>query len=388
MNDRHNDTRDGLRRWLANRADLEDVDDALWASLCRSNWMREWERATTNEDRNEYRSYLLDDLRKDIKLLSDYEITGSGRHQAVQRRRRSTRTVALDPDGAIAARAEAMCLYWAKLADASREVRRFRNRTLDGKPLVQVDAWNLIHSPAAAVMSKEAFRVKSIPFVGHTAELLSYEGSKPFEQPYWTRVTIRVAWPDGENVIKMSYKKPSELIPLWDGEQLISVAPWPFSVLRKLYTLAAELSKRYPWEPPLAAWYLLTGEPPWVPPLTAEIEKSDCVYNHTAITVKAAHWVPKDAVSRFYAEVKKSTSPTPTLSERRLALFRFVLERSSGMDRWEPEGVHVRGLSTPRWRELLAQWNHVHPAGDKWHYGSLRNFHRDFSEASEAILGY
>jgi hypothetical protein len=98
--------------------------------------------------------------------------------------------------------------------------------------------------------------------------------------------------------------------------------------------------------------------------------------------------VPKDAEGRFYAEVNMTTNPTPTLSERRLALFRFVLERSSGMDRWEPKGVHVLGLDTPPWRSLVAQWNEIHPPGNKWHYEKLRNFHRDFTEASKSILGY
>jgi hypothetical protein len=125
-----------------------------------------------------------------------------------------------------------------------------------------------------------------------------------------------------------------------------------------------------------------------VPPLTARIETSDYALNHTAITVTASHWVPKDVVGKFYAEVKRGTNPTATLSERRLALFQFVLERSEGVDRWEPESIRVQGLDPPPWRSLLAQWNEIHPPGKVWHYEKLRNFHRDFTEASEAILGY
>ena len=386
MSDWRNETRNELRQWLANRAGLEDVDDVHWALLCASGWMQDWERASTKEDRNECRCLLLDELRKIIKALSPYEVTGSGRHRAVQRRQRSTRTVTLDPDGAIAARAEAVCLYWAKLADASREVRRFRDRTLDSGLLAQTDARNLIHSPAAAVMSIADFRAEQIP-LAHTAELLSYEGGEPAKGLYWTRVAIRVTWPGEEKVIRMSYKQPSDTIPLWDGEKLVAVAPWPFSVLENLNKVAAELSSLYPWTPPVAAWFLLTGEPPWAPPLTAHIDKSYAL-NHTAITVTAAHWMPKDAVAKFYAELKRSTNPTPTLSERRLALFRFVLERSEGVNRLEPSGEYVRGLDTPPWRKLLAQWNEVHPPGEKWHYKKLRNFHRDFTEASEAILGH
>ena len=390
MSDSHNETREELRQWLANRADLEDVGEVEWALLCESGWMQEWEKASTKEDRDdrdEYRGYLLDELRRTMKALSGFEVTGSGHHRVVQRRSRSTRTVTLDPKGAIAARSEAMCLYWAKLADASRDVRRFRDKTLDGGPLTETDARNLIHSPAAAVMSKENLRTKKIP-LAHTAELLSYEGDESSKGHYWTRVAIRVVWPSGEKVIRRSYKQPSEPIPLWDGEKLVAVTPWPYSVLQNLNKAAARLTRFYPWEPPTAAWFLLTGEPPWVPPLTARIETSDYVLNHTAITVTASHWVPKDVMGKFYAEVKRGTNPTATLSERRLALFQFVLERSEGVDRWEPEGIRLRGgLDTPPWRSLLAQWNEIHPPGKEWHYEKLRNFHRDFTEASEAILG-
>jgi len=93
--------------------------------------------------------------------------------------------------------------------------------------------------------------------------------------------------------------------------------------------------------------------------------------------------VPEDAVRQLYSELKAKMKPTPTTSRRRLTLFRFVAERSS------PIIEHsVYGLDTPRWRSLQAQWNEQYPKGHKWYYSDLRNFHRDFAEASTSLIGY
>jgi hypothetical protein len=158
-------------------------------------------------------------------------------------------------------------------------------------------------------------------------------------------------------------------------------------VLRKLYTLAVELSRRYPWEVPAAAWFVLTGEPPWVPPVTAQVRELDYALNQGTITITAAKWVPAEVVGRFYSELKAGLESTPTPSDRRLALFRFVVEQSSGINELN-KGVLTKGLNTPPWRSLQSRWNEIHPPGDKWHYKSVQNFHRDFKEAFTALLGY
>jgi hypothetical protein len=90
-----------------------------------------------------------------------------------------------------------MCLYWAKIAEATSEVRGFRREVLGGTTLAPGDARKLIHSPAAAVLSVGDFRAKKIPIVGHTAEFLRYEKSESFASPYWTRATVKTTWPGG-----------------------------------------------------------------------------------------------------------------------------------------------------------------------------------------------
>src|SRR5215211_8238377 len=74
----------------------------------------------------------------------------------------------------------------------------------------------------------------------------------------------------------------------------------------------------------LAAWFVLTGEPPWVPPLTAIASGPAQVKNHGTITIRATHWVPEEAIGKLYSDLKSRMGPSPTTSQRRLALFRLV----------------------------------------------------------------
>jgi hypothetical protein len=256
---------------------------------------------------------------------------------------------------------------------------------LGGAAVSESAARGLIHSPAAAVLRLESFKRSQIPIVGHTAEFLRYEKANPFERPYWARAAVRITWPGGETVInpRMERSTPMETLTFWDGQKPVPIAPWRFSLLRRLHEVATGLCRHYPWKPQDAAWLILTGEAPWAPPLTARVTGPDQIRNHGTITITAAHWVPKDAVSKFYAEVKSRVDSAPTPSLRRLAVFRFVAEQSSGI-----RERLVYGLNIPSWRSLQARWNEEHPPGHEWHYRDVRNFHRDFAEASKSLIGY
>jgi hypothetical protein len=147
-------------------------------------------------------------------------------------------------------------------------------------------------------------------------------------------------------------------------------------VLADLHGVATKLTRTYPWKPSSAAWFILTDEPPWVPPLTAHASGPDTRLNHGSITITAAHWVPREAVSRFYADVKARMNPAPTPSMRRLNLFRFVVQHSEGI--WEP---YREGVNIPSWRPLLHLWNEEYPVSHSWHYHDVRNFRRDYQKA-------
>ena len=143
-----------------------------------------------------------------------------------------------------------------------------------------------------------------------------------------------------------------------------------------------------------------------MPPLTAHINRLPSPRNQGTITITAAYWVPKAAVSEFYAKVKAEVKArmmnlAPTPSPRRLAVFRFVAERSQGVHQrrfLKVEGqrlVHDQGFpvheedlrTTQSWPSLQAQWNEEHPKGHEWHYSDNRNLRRDYKAALKALVG-
>jgi hypothetical protein len=307
----------GLKQWVANREGVPDVSEPIWQLIVDDRYLGDWRDADDAEARDKARQEIWDRYRRLKRLVRDAggEVVATSRDG---QDRESTSLTATLPEGdPIALRAEALCLYWAKLAEAEPRVRQFRKDLLGGGVVSESEARDLMHSAAAS----------------------------------------------------------------------------------RLNSLAADLCSRYPWELKDAAWFVLTGEVPWVPPLTARLKWSGPPRNHGAITITAADWVPKTAVGGFYAELKgelkaRYRDPAPTPSLRRLAVFRFVVERSSAVMRREssePGGakdVLAQGLKTPPWRSLQAQWNEQYPQEHEWHYSDHRNLRRDFKKAFEALAGY
>jgi hypothetical protein len=379
-----------LRYQVALRLGLNDVPDVLWGRNIVRQHVIWWNGAASSAEKSEVQDRLLDLVQEDVSAVKQLggDITA---WTTQQKRERSSVEADLSPDDSIALRAEALCVFWAKLAEAGRDVRSFRKKVL-GRTAISADEANrLLTSPAAALMRAEAFHRHGAPIVGHSAELDIEERSNPFERPFRIRGSLRIAWSTGEAVLSVKNEgpRPPESMEVWNGTEPILIAPWPQSVLGQLRKVTSKLTERYPWDTPATAWFVLTGEPPWVPPLTATSSGPDLAKNHGTITIRAAHWVPEEAVRRLYLRMKVGMNPTPTASPRRLALFRFVTERSSGINEFDHnEGERVTGLNIPPWRHLQSKWNQQYPPSHKWHYSDVRNFRRDFTEASKLLVGY
>lgn len=95
----------------------------------------------------------------------------------------------------------------------------------------------------------------------------------------------------------------------------------------------------------------------------------------------------EEAVSDLYLKMKSRMHPTHTTSQRRLTLFRFVTERSSGVNKLDRGGA-CNGLTHSSVAQPTTQWNEEYPSSQKWHYSDVRNLRRDFVEASKLLLGY
>jgi hypothetical protein len=376
-----------LRNFVAERLELDHVPDPIWNTVTIRSHITLWEDST-NDHKEVMQERLVDRVRDFMKAAKDLgaDVTP---WTTPQRKRSASMEARLAPDDPIALRAQALCVYWAKLADADRDVCSFRKRTLGGAAVSADEANRLVTSPATAFMWPETFTRGGVPIVGHTAKLDLMERSHPFEVPYRIRGTLRIEWSTGEAVVPVAHEapRPPEPMEVWNGTESKLVSPWPLSVLGQLQKTASKLAERYPWEMPAAAWFVLTGEPPWVPPLTATSSGPDLAKNHGTISIRAAHWVPEETVRQLYLKMKARMKPTPTTSPRRLALFQFLTERSSGINELN-KGEIVTGLDIPPWRKLQGEWNEQYPPSHKWHYSDHRNLRRDFTEASKLLRGY
>ncbi len=101
------------------------------------------------------------------------------------------------------------------------------------------------------------------------------------------------------------------------------------------------------------------------------------------ITMEIPPWFSAEKVSQEYKRVKERIPTTPQPSERRMALFEFVMKH--------PE-VTVPGEgqvpSVPSWARLLRSWNESLPDGSEWYCDDRRNFRRDFLKAFQQIVNY
>ena len=208
-----------LRQWVAKREGVADVLEPIWDLIVDDRLVGEW-RTSDPELRDKVREEILARYRRYKRLVR--ETGGSAVSTTLDRQQQdSTLFHAELPTGdPVALRAEALCLYWGKLAEAEDGVRKYRRDVLGGATLSESAAQDLIRSPAAAVAPLAFFiRCKQIPIVGHTAEFLSYEKANPFERPYWARAALRIRWPGGEFVANPNVREPAplETLPFWDG---------------------------------------------------------------------------------------------------------------------------------------------------------------------------
>ena len=369
-----------LRDYAAERLNLEDVPGPLWNKNILRLFIDHWDRGSPSV-RADMQERLVDTIREDLEAIR--ELDGDIAPWTLPRETRQTSIEApAQSDDPKSLRAWALCVYWAKLAEREESLRSFRANVTEGATVSDVDARRLLDSPAASLVGVRTFAKHGVPIVGHTSQLEVSERSHPLDQRYNFYGTLHLAWPGGAEVTEFKNSGPAPPTPMevWNGIETIVIAPWLSAVLGDLRKTASKLTERYPWDISIAAWFVLTGEPPWVPPLTGRAQGPDSIRNHGTITIKASHWVPEEDVAALYSYLKARTKPAPTTSRRRLTLFCFVTERSSPIT----ERL-TTGIDPPPWRSLQSQWNEQYPTDHKWHYQDIRNFRRDFLEAWRSL---
>jgi hypothetical protein len=292
--------------------------------------------------------------------------------------------------------------YVASRAAKRRVVCRFRERFMDGELLTPEEADKLVASPAAAILPPEGFRRRGIPLGDHTAEVVeercwTEQGERRyrvsvFVSPPGVKMTARQHLrPDSREVPKtriLSYmdsdgnQPMTEVLSYVDGRDgsykykaVPGVRVHPASLLAKLQKVGEELARRYPWREAAATRFVLTGEPPGIPPLTGRIVTGGFREHGSdpAIIMEVAPYVAADTVKTFYLQMQHASGGRAQQETAKgAAVFRFVQEQA------DDEG------NLPQWPELLRRWNRAHPTQ---RYGDESGIRKVYKRASIQIAG-
>jgi hypothetical protein len=302
-------------------------------------------------------------------------------------RRRPTRKLASEKTlRALAKRDElrrdAVSVYWAKDASTQGEVRRFRQEVLGGRLLTSDEAQDLLISPAALMFSVDELVAKNIEPARHHARVTTQEAE--FRGAY--RAVVQVKRPR----VRLEFRVDATDSNPWDGQRplgteelnvrvegrvRVQARAWRGSVLHLVKQVAEALERRnYPWLAGDAAWFILTGQAPSIAAIGHSIDwRMGSHGTRAVINLHVEPWVSVERVTALYRELQTQIlgGHNRPISERRIALFRFVTERA------DDEG------ELPPWRALIGEWNDFQ---HKWKYQNVRNFSRDYWAAARMLL--
>jgi hypothetical protein len=384
---------ESFRRWLARQLKVDAVPPPLWDEAEKNEWPEEvYTGELDPEDALGFIRERMDFFRR----MRDWE---QGRTPADRggEDEVSYETVKLPLGNSESRRAEALEEYIAKVAASERSVHEFRKRFLGGGVLPPEQARALISSPAAAYLPFHYFLPSGkvqVPMVGHDAthEMRPKERD---ERDLYTPVDVTVTPPGARLTVHIS--RWERLIVPGENGRPQSITIGSDSVLNRLRELSARLPRSYPWEEHQVSWFILTGETPEVPAAKGRYHASrSSAATFGTITLTIQPWVPAETVRKFYRGLQLRVVPSDSraLSERNLAVFRFVLSQRQVRipDRSARNALHRAKPKKPElvqpfsWRALLERWNKEHPEGHEWHYKGVQNFWRDFKRAEQAVV--
>jgi hypothetical protein len=404
-------TEEQLRAQLAERLGQESVSNVHWELL-------------------EYRGHVKDaldigskaaieDLVEAARALREYAELMEGvapskeRMKARHKRRsREHRAPEVDDDEARYAveRAATLGEYLSLRASLHPDVRRFRDKVLEGKLLTPQEAQAFIESPANSRFSPDYLKEKGVPLVRHSARFLEH-GTRPegdnserfveFESihidppgdTFVAQLPVSVAFDDLAKV-----RLPADTQQIAGGEPYSRMVPideyayvsvYPGSVLDYLGWLGLRLSEHFcsAWDEAQAAWFVLTGENSLPRSMAGHYDSAtgeDLTYGTITLTVEP--WAPANAVARFYQHLQQDVlgqrSRAPSL--RNLAVFRFVTSelKDSLVNAGELEDIE----HLPPWPEFKRRWNAMNRSKPSWTYKHLSKFQRDYYRGGRAIV--
>lgn len=268
----------------------------------------------------------------------------------------------------------------ASQAGRIRDVARFRRTVLGGPLLTEDQAHAFLGSIALGVLSIELLQEGGIPVVGHQIHSIRalQDGVHLRHVEFW----IDPPGATVERELEGSDKYPLNADLEWWGTEV-----WPGSVLDWLRALSDNLARHCKWSETEAAWFVLTGLPPFASPLRliARLIEHDRVPNHVRyrrgqITLEVDAWVSAQTVLVAYREAQRlilageqgNAVRNRLPSARTLDVFLFAEHERDESGKLPPK------------RELARRWNEAHP--DR-RFADLDKFGRAHDVAEREILG-
>ncbi len=363
-----------VRVWLAERLKPKVLTPSLWQELLDYSRVGDAIESQSKEGFAELEERARSYLRAARGMRLAPPRSGSGR----------TRMKKLLTDEEIR-RAEVYSLLLGSLAAKDVGVSRFRQEVLGDRLLTRTKAQALLASPVPYMMSTDELRQSAIPLLDHRAEV-THARRRTAPDRWVERVTLklmarrrtrtfnwRVARFIGDG---MSLDLPPSL---WGAMPFPGVEPFvrETSVFGRLLELSRSLSGHYPWQTWEAVWFVLTNEPPLLPPVQAGMKfwgsQPGAKYRRTVLTLAVEPWLSARSQKRVFRAYQRKMlgARNRELHLKSLELFVFVKAREGRLGR-------VR-----LWRDLMGEWNRCHP---EWAYGEYNNFSRDYARVQRALL--
>jgi hypothetical protein len=279
-------------------------------------------------------------------------------------------------------RAEVYGEYLAKVAAAHFYVARYRKRVLGERTATFTpdQAHSLIRSPAAQALPTSFFRGVRIPVGDHDAAFLDPESHLDEEESVGDYATIRVRWSENPEGIEWSVQsvvtEGKDGTRLWfrnekGKDEFIAVRR--DSVLGELQRRSSRLTEQFPWREAQATWFILTGEPPLVPPVEVRYTSRPARvhlkpsgdterFGYGEVNISAAHWVSEQIVAEVFFNLQQRILPgeqNRTLGWRRLELLRFVLERENPVELTRASRRRIGKELVEAWDKEKPHWAYV-----------------------------
>jgi hypothetical protein len=300
-------------------------------------------------------------------------------------------------------RAEVYGEYLAKVAASDYYVVRYRERVLGERTatLTPEQAHSLVRSLAAQALPPGFFHEMKIPVGDHNVEILHQESGVGEGDSVVGHATIRVRWSENPEGIeqRVPWAVPEGEDLAWlefmnEGGEDDDIAVWHDSLLGELQRVVSRLTERFPWREARATWFILTGEPPLVPPVTVRYTLGHPLvrlkrfgdtrrFTYGEVTISAAPWVSEKIVTEAYYNLQSRILPgkqNQPLGRRGLEVLRFVLQRENPLEL-------TRARRRQIGKELVEAWNRKYPHWSYDKYGQPTSVFWDaYRDAEKSVL--